>query len=99
MARFIKIEVQCGDEIYFHEVLPRWKGKNLAVHAPMVNGEIERSDYWIITHLGSGKKAGIMYSVKRAIKLAREWDELFDTMDAKSPHEWVMVEEWRAALD
>jgi len=99
MSRSIEINVCQDGQEAMKKIYPRWKGKNLAVHAPFIGGEVERSDYWIITHLGSGKRAAIMYSVSRAIKVAREWDKLFSSMNADFSSEWILLDDWKAAID
>jgi peptide chain release factor 1 len=37
------------------KVMPRWRGQNLAVHAPVIGGKCKRlPNQWVITHLPSG---------------------------------------------
>jgi hypothetical protein len=92
------LEVQLTDKKF--KIASRWKGKNLAVHAPIRNGKVQRERaYWVITHVQSGLVAAIMFSVNNAIKVAREWDSLFDEFDSNKPRQWVMRDDWNKVVD
>lgn len=60
-------------------VSPRWHGRALMVHAPIVDGaETLRRGVWIVAHQGTGLSAGAFRGPLRdAVKLARLWDAAF----------------------
>jgi hypothetical protein len=98
MSKKIQVEMWLGQDTFFTPIFSRWKGQNLAIHAPMIGGEPTRSDKWVITHLPTGRRAGLMYSLQRAIKLAKEWDELFVNIP-ENPREWIMRDDWLSVID
>ena len=60
-------------------VVPRWRGRALAVHPPVRKGAAPVSrGVWAITHPVSGLRAGTYRgTLPNAIKLARAWDRAF----------------------
>ena len=77
--------------------MPRWQGRNLAVHAPVVGGKCKRGDSWVITHLASGLKAGGNFygPLREATLAARLWDEMFSTVNPDQAPRWPMKEQWK----
>jgi hypothetical protein len=61
------------------DVVPRWRGRALAVHPPVRDGAAPVSrGVWAITHPVSGLRAGTFRGTLRdAVKLARVWDRAF----------------------
>jgi hypothetical protein len=61
------------------DVVPRWRGRALAVHPPINDGASPVSrGVWAITHPVSGLRAGTFRgTLKRAVALARVWDGAF----------------------
>ena len=61
------------------DVVPRWRGRALAVHPPIRDGAAPVSrGVWAITHPVSGLRAGtVRGTLKHAVKLARAWDRAF----------------------
>lgn len=61
------------------DVVPRWRGRALAVHPPVRGGAAPVSrGVWAITHPLSGLRAGTFRGTLRdAVKLARAWDGAF----------------------
>jgi hypothetical protein len=83
------------------KVMPRWKGKNVAVHAPVVEGVCGRKDdQWVITHLQSGQMTGGYFngSLKEALLSARIWDEAFSTVSEKTAKVWPLAIQWKRIL-
>ncbi len=83
------------------KVMPRWKGKHVAVHAPVVEGICERkNDQWVITHLQSGQTTGGYFngSLKEALLSARIWDEAFSTVSEETAKVWPLAIQWKRIL-
>jgi hypothetical protein len=83
------------------KVMPRWRGQNLAVHAPVIGGKCKRlPNQWVITHLPSGYNAGgYFYGTLREAKLAaRLWDEMFATVTPEQAPCWPMREQWKRII-
>ena len=82
-------------------VMPRWRGKNIAVHAPVVGGICERKDdQWVITHLESGYQTGGYFkgSLREALKSARLWDESFSTVSEATAGHWPLARQWKRII-
>jgi hypothetical protein len=82
-------------------VAPRWRGRHLAVHAPVTGGECERKEReWVITHLASGYKAGGSFhgTLREATKAARLWDAAFETVTPETANRWPLKEQWKRIL-
>ena len=79
-----------------HPVMPRWRGKALAVHAPVRGGVCSRTGEWVVTHLASGHSAGVFGSLRGAVKAAREWDNRFLDVTAENAKTWPLREQWEA---
>ena len=98
MAQSITIQADNGQA---WRVMPRWRGQNLAVHAPVINGITERKpDRWVITHLASGyKSGGDFYGTLREATLAASlWDEMFGTVNPEQAPHWPMREQWKRII-
>ena len=83
------------------KVMPRWKGRNIAVHAPVEGGVCERKgDQWVITHLESGFHAGGYFkgSLREALKSARLWDEAFSTVSEATAGRWPLARQWKRII-
>ena len=83
------------------KVMPRWRGKNGAVHAPVVGGVCERrDDQWVITHLESGYHTGGYFngSLREALIAARLWDESFGTVSEKTAKIWPLRRQWKRII-
>ena len=83
------------------KVLPRWRGANLAVHAPVVGGVCERqTDRWVITHLASGHKTGGDFcgTLREAILAARLWDAQFGAVTPENAHRWPLKDQWKRII-
>jgi hypothetical protein len=79
------------------KVFPRWRGKNLAVHAPVIGGECQRvPGKWVITHLPTGFRARDYFcgTLSEAILAARLWDDIFDTVTPDNAKVWPLREQW-----
>ena len=84
------------------KVMPRWRGKNVAVHAPVVDGVCERKDdQWVITHLQSGLHTGGYFkgSLKEALKSARLWDDAFSTVSESTASIWPLARQWKRIIN
>jgi hypothetical protein len=84
-----------------YRVMPRWRGQNLAVHAPVIDGITERKpDLWVITHLPSGYKCGGDFygTLREATLAARLWDEMFGTVNPEQAPHWPMREQWKRII-
>ena len=81
-------------------VMPRWRGRHLAVHAPVVGGKCKRGDSWVITHLASGLRTGgdFYVSLREATLAARLWDEMFATVTPEQAPRWPMREQWKRII-
>lgn len=98
MRQSITVEYTSG---ITHRVMPRWRGRNLAVHAPVIDGNTERQpDCWVITHLASGAKSGGDFhgTLREAILAARLWDDMFATVSLDTAPRWPMREQWKRIL-
>ena len=79
----------------------KWIGEALAVHRPVIGfgGKLSKDKCrWTITHIESGKTAGI-YSgpMHEAIKLAKTWDLIFkEDLPGPNPDtkRWVLTAQW-----
>jgi len=83
------------------KVMPRWRGKNVAVHAPVVDGVCERKDdQWVITHLQSGLHTGGYFkgSLREALKSARLWDDAFSTVSESTASIWPLARQWKRII-
>jgi hypothetical protein len=82
------------------DVVPRWRGRALAVHPPINDGASPVSrGVWAITHPVSGLRAGTFRgTLKRAVALARVWDGAFadavGDADAPSLRTWDQRFAW-----
>lgn len=88
------------------DVVPRWRGRALAVHPPIRNGAASVArGVWTITHPPSGLRAGTFHgTLKRAIALARAWDGAFadavgDSVVAPSLRTWSQRFAWVRQCD
>jgi hypothetical protein len=82
-------------------VMPRWRGKNLAVHAPVVGGKCVRKEReWVITHLQSGYSTGGSFygTLREAIKAAKFWDTYFETATVENANRWPLREQWKRII-
>jgi hypothetical protein len=81
-------------------VATRWRGRSLAVHAPVAAGVCSRCDrQWTITHIASGFKAGTFQgSMTSAIKLAKAWDSQFTSVTAENAPQFSHKELWISCL-
>ena len=98
MSKFIEIKLYNGQT---QKVMPRWRGRNLAVHAPFIDGQCQRRKaQWVITHLQSGYHAGGYFygSLREAIIAARLWDAHFGTATPENAHRWPLREQWRRII-
>jgi hypothetical protein len=78
-------------------VMPRWRGRNLAVHAPVIGGECRRRPgQWVITHLASGHNTGGHFygTLREAIMAARFWDDHFGDVTAANASRWPLKDQW-----
>ena len=94
MSKFIEVKLNNGQT---HKVMPRWRGKNLAVHAPIIDGQCQRRKaQWVITHLQSGYLTGGYFygQLHEAILAARLWDEHFSTATPENARRWPLREQW-----
>jgi len=92
--KLITINANNGEQ---WKVLPRWRGRNLAVHAPVVGGECQATaGKWVITHLPTGFRAKDHFcgSLREAILTARLWDDVFSTVTAENAKHWPLREQW-----
>jgi len=83
------------------KVMPRWRGVNIAVHAPVVDGVCERKgDQWVITHLQSGLHTGGYFkgSLREALKSARLWDDAFSTVSESTASIWPLARQWKRII-
>jgi hypothetical protein len=84
-----------------YRVMPRWRGRHLAVHAPVIDGITERKpNCWVITHLQSGYKSGGDFygTLREATLAARLWDEMFGTVSPEQAPCWPMREQWKRII-
>jgi hypothetical protein len=84
-----------------YKVLPRWRGQNLAVHAPVIGGSVtRRGREWVITHLASGYHAGGHFygTLSEAVLAARLWDEAFGTATVENASRWPLREQWKRII-
>ena len=98
MSKLITINANNGQA---WKVMPRWRGRNLAVHAPVIGGECERQPYlWVITHLRSGYNAGGYFygTLREAIMAARFWDTYFGDVTAENASRWPLKDQWRRII-
>lgn len=82
-------------------VMPRWRGQNLAVHAPVIGGNCQRQpNRWVITHLASGYNAGGYFNgtLREAIKAARFWDSQFGVVTAENASRWPLKNQWKRII-
>jgi len=98
MSKLITIKTNDGNA---YKVMPRWRGRSLAVHAPVIDGNCERSDYkWVITHLRTGYTTGGYFygSLSQAILTAKRWDASFGTVTAENADRWPLREQWKQII-
>jgi hypothetical protein len=98
MAQSITVQANNGQA---WRVMPRWRGRHLAVHAPVIDGITERKpNCWVITHLASGAKSGGDFygTLREAILAARLWDEMFSTVSLETAPRWPMREQWKRII-
>jgi len=84
-----------------YKVMPRWRGWNLAVHAPVIDDNYEQSDRkWVITHLRTGYMAGGYFygSLSQAIKTAKRWDASFGIVTTENADRWPLREQWKKII-
>ena len=84
------------------DVVPVWRGVNLAVHAPHNETEARATGArWIVTHIASGMRAGATTNKARAIKAAKAWDGAFSAsagFSAEASRSWPHGDAWIAQL-
>ena len=98
MSKLITIKTNDGNA---YKVMPRWRGWNLAVHAPVIDGNCERSDRkWVITHLRTGYITGGYFygSLSQAILTAKRWDASFGIVTAENADRWPLREQWKQII-
>lgn len=98
MRTCITIRVNNGEQL---RVMPRWRGRNLAVHAPVSAGVCQRQDgRWVITHLATGSCTGGQFygTLQEAIKAARFWDSHFSQVTAENASRWPLREQWKRII-
>ena len=75
-----------------------WRGAALAVHRPIINGELSSLPKdWAITHAASGLAACRRFSGSKsaAVALARQWDDAFSAIPANGAvADWPHVKKW-----
>lgn len=90
------------------DVMPRWRGRALAVHPPIVDGvPTKRRGLWSISAPCCGLRAGTFRGPLRdAVALARLWDDAFadaltgSTFDAPtSLRDWPQRQAWSRQCD
>lgn len=98
MAKLVSLSYIDGTT---RKVMPRWRGQNLAVHAPVVGGKATREEReWVITHLASGYHTGGHFhgTLREAVLAARLWDAVFGTATAENASRWPLREQWKRIL-
>jgi hypothetical protein len=98
MAKLIDVKFIDGTTF---KVLPRWRGQNLAVHAPVIGGSVtRRGREWVITHLASGYHTGGHFygTLSEAVLAARLWDEAFGTATVENASRWPLREQWKRII-
>ena len=98
MTKLVTIQTNNGATF---KVMPRWRGRNLAVHAPVIDGKCQRqTDRWVITHLATGYKTGGDFygTLREAVLAARLWDDMFATATAENASRWPLKEQWKRII-
>lgn len=107
MTRAITIALQIrGKGRCDVHIIPRWVGKNLAIHKPVyLDGNYqpqfqeESRGVWKLTHVCTGFSAGTFFgSFDRAKAFAREWDEAFAAVTSSRKVPKPLSRNYRAAL-
>jgi len=79
------------------DVLPRWRGRALAIHPPIVDGvPTKQRGVWNISAPCCGLRAGTFRGPLRdAVALARLWDDAFaDAMVGSTPDNPASLKNW-----
>jgi hypothetical protein len=87
------------------QITPRWAGKGLAVHKPVIIDDNDQPVFrdwsintWTLTHIHTGLSAGIFYgNLKRATAFARQWDEAFSAVITSNVPQ-QLIRDYSAAL-
>ena len=98
MTNTIQIRLNRQGESQWKEVPTKWKGKALAVHRPVVDGELSKEwCYWTITHIETGISAATLNApINFVRKLSVAWDNAFSSIHKQEDVEdWPYTQEWR----
>ena len=79
------------------DVAPRWRGRALAIHPPIVDGvPTKKRGVWAISAPCCGLRAGTFRGPLRdAVALARLWDDAFaDALTGSTPDNPASLKEW-----
>ena len=98
MTNTIQIELIKQDESQWKEVPTKWKGEALAVHRPVVYGELSKEKrYWTITHIETGNSVATLNApIDFVRKLSAAWDNAFSSIHKQEDiKDWPYTQEWR----
>ena len=98
MANTIQIKLNRQDDSKWKEVPTKWKGNALAVHRPVVDGELSNEKcYWTITHIETGISAATLNAPINFVReLSVAWDNAFSSIHKQEDvKDWPYTQEWR----
>ncbi len=94
----VQISAANGDKL---AAPAHWLGHNLAVHPPVGKDrafKVSRG-HWAITHVESGLMAASLLATKAdALKLAKQWDSRFSSINAADARQWPWRKQWNETV-